>query len=100
MTLLYTLLVILFVQQVLDVWTTKTALDTGRAREANGPLSRLMNTVGVMPALLGTKVLFGGLVAFTVEDTVAWHLVLVALVLLYAWVLTNNFRVLRKLGEL
>ena len=100
MSLLYVLLIILAIQQALDVWTTKVALGTGRAREANGPLKRLMDKVGIMPALLGTKVLFGALIAFTVQDTVIWYVVLGLLNTLYTWVLVNNFRVLRKLGAL
>jgi hypothetical protein len=100
MTLLYVLLAIVIIQQALDVWTTKVALGTGRAREANGPLRRLMDKIGIMPTLLGTKALFGALVALTVQDTVVWYVVLGLIIALYTWVLFNNFRVLKKIGAL
>ena len=100
MTLLYVLLAIVIIQQALDVWTTKVALGTGRAREANGPLRRLMDKIGIMPTLLGTKTLFGALVALTVQDTVVWYVVLGLIIALYTWVLFNNFRVLKKIGAL
>ena len=100
MSLIYVLLTVVAIQQVLDVWTTKVALDTGRAQEANGPLKRLMDKVGIMPALLCTKLIFGAMVLFTVQDTVVWYVVLGLIIALYTYVLVNNFRVLRKIGAL
>jgi hypothetical protein len=99
-TYIYIMMIVIAVQQALDVWTTKTALATGRAREANGPLRELMDHVGVMPALLCTKVLFGATIAFTAQATLVWYIVLSALIALYTWVLFNNFRVLKKIGAL
>ena len=100
MTLLNLLIITLVVQQVLDVWTTKKALDTGKAKEANGPLRRLMDSVGVMPALLLTKCIFVPMVLMLADATIAWYIVLGSLVALYTWVLANNFRVLKKIGAL
>ena len=100
MTLLNILIITLVAQQVLDVWTTKKALDTGKAKEANGPLRRLMDSVGVMPALLLTKCIFVPMVLLLADATIAWYIVLGSLVALYTWVLTNNFRVLKKIGAL
>jgi len=99
-TYIYLMIAVIAVQQALDVWTTITALATGRAKEANGPLRKLMDTVGVLPALLCTKVVFGALVVFTAQATLAWYMVLGLLIALYTWVLFNNFRVLRKIGAL
>lgn len=100
MTYLNLLLVVVAVQQALDVWTTKVALATGRAKEANGPLNRLMEKIGIIPALLCTKLAFGTLVVLTAEPTVVWYVVLGAIIALYTWVLFNNIRVLKKIGAL
>lgn len=100
MTYLNLMLVVVAIQQVLDVWTTRAALATGRATEANGPLKRLMDKVGVMPALITIKVAFGAVIALTLQDTVGWHISLCAIIALYTWVLFNNFRVLKKIGAL
>ncbi len=100
MTILNVLITTLVIQQALDVWTTKKALDTGKAQEANGPLRKLMDSVGVMPAMLVTKCTFIPMVLFLADATIAWYIVLGALVALYTWVLTNNFRVLKKIGAL
>jgi len=100
MTILHILLTIVAIQQVLDVWTTKVALASGRAKEANGPLRRFMERVGIMPALLFTKLMFGALIFFTVQDTTGWYISLGAIVALYTYVLFNNLRVLRKIGAL
>ena len=100
MTYIYVLIAVIAVQQALDVWTTITALNTGRAREANGPLRRLMDRIGVLPTLLSTKLVFGALVVFTVQATLVWYVVLGCIIALYTWVLFNNFRVLRKIGAL
>lgn len=100
MTLITVLLIVVAIQQVLDVWTTKVALGTGRAKEANGPLRRLMDKVGIMPALLFTKAVFGALIFFTVQDTVMWYVSLGLIIALYTYILTNNFRVLRKIGAI
>ena len=100
MTLITVLLIVVAIQQVLDVWTTKVALGTGRAEEANGPLRRLMDKVGIMQALVGTKLVFGVMLFFTAQDTVVWYVVLGLIIALYTYVLINNFRVLRKIGAL
>ncbi|MEO4030682.1 DUF5658 family protein [Chromobacterium vaccinii] len=49
------LMFIVAIQQLLDIASTWYALRTGIGHEANGWLARVMNNVGVLPALLLTK---------------------------------------------
>ncbi|VEB43010.1 Uncharacterised protein [Chromobacterium violaceum] len=49
------LIAIVICQQLLDIASTWYSLRTGIGREANGWLARVMSRVGVLPALLLTK---------------------------------------------
>lgn len=100
MTYLNLMLAVVAIQQVLDVWTTRVALATGRATEANTPLKHLMDKVGIMPALISIKLAFGAMIVLTIQDTTGWYISLGAIIILYTYVLYNNFTVLRRLGVL
>ena len=100
MTYIYILVAIVIIQQVLDMWTTIKALETGRAREANGPLRKLMDKVGVTPALLLVKVPFCLMLLLVPAATWYWYGVLGLLAAGYTWLLYNNFTVLKRLGVL
>lgn len=88
---------ILAVQQLLDIYTTKAALDTGRAREMNAVVLSAMRAIGVLPALVLIKAGFMGLVWYCQTDHWLYLVVLGWAVVFYSVVLRNNFRVLRKL---
>jgi hypothetical protein len=100
MTYLNTLIAVAVIQQLLDMWTTIKALETGRAREANKPLANLMDKVGVIPALSAMKAPMIAILVLLPEATWPWYVVLGLIVSGYTWLLYNNFTVLRRLGVL
>lgn len=100
MLYIYILVTILIVQQLLDVFTTVTALKTGKAVEANKILKKAMDKIGVTPALVAFKIPFVTLILLFPEPTVVWYVALLTAVLGYTWVLYNNFTVLRRIGAL
>jgi hypothetical protein len=90
----YVLFLILVALQAADAYTTWRVLRAG-GRELNPALRLLMDRIGIVPALAVVKlvaVLFVGL--FLLEHVV----ILLALVGLYAWVVQNNWRQMRKQG--
>lgn len=100
MLYIHILVTIAIIQQILDMWTTIKALETGRAREANGPLRKLMDKVGVTPALLIVKIPFCVTLLFMPSADWQWFAVLGLLIAGYTWLLYNNFTVLRRIGVL
>lgn len=97
--MIYALSVLLITTQVLDIYTTVVILKQG-GRELNKPLAWLMSRLGVLPALLVTKVPVSGaflLIAWNAKAP--WGIVgLSVLVVFYGVVLANNFRHMRKAG--
>lgn len=80
--------------QIADVATTHYAIKHRIGEEANGIMRGLMDLFGVLPALIGTKVIFLSLAWYTLRfDNAAWAIG--ALCALYAWVGWNNFRVIK-----
>ena len=98
--LLMSLIAVAVIQQVLDAWSTVKALETGRAMEANAPLRRLMDKVGVVQALAIVKIPMIAILVLLPEPTMAWYISLGVIVIGYAFLLANNYRVLRRLGVL
>lgn len=82
--------------QIVDAWSTYTALKTGRVREANGLLRALMKAVGVKEALWIVKLAYLAWLWIN-PPTDAWAQWL-ALVI-YIAVAVNNLRILRKLKK-
>jgi len=98
--LLMSLIAIAVIQQVLDAWSTVKALETGRAKEMNGPLNYLMKKVGVKPALVIVKVPMIYVLIASPAPTLAWYAGLCLIIAGYSWLLYNNFSVLRRIGAL
>lgn len=98
--LLMSLIAVTVIQQVLDAWSTVKALETGRAMEANAPLRRLMDKVGVVQALAIVKIPMIAILVLLPEPTMAWYIGLGVIVIGYTFLLVNNYRVLRRLGVL
>ena len=84
---------ILIVLQVLDAVSTVIALDGG-GHEVNPILKKIMDKIGVIPALVLVK---GAAVAFFwyYREVLPQPLVLL-LCLGYIWLVVNNIRVIRK----
>lgn len=89
MTYFYTLLAL----QVLDLLSTVIALRNPSLKEANGPLAGLMRAIGTLPALMCIKTLAMVLIWHHREDIGGW---LIALCVLYAVVIVNNIRLIKK----
>jgi len=88
---------LLLALHALDAWTTRRALKSGKAKEANGPLRRLMDKIGVKPAML--VVSLAALLPvwyFRIDDL--W--VQALLLGINAAAVINNLRVLRRIGAL
>lgn len=86
------LIIIVVIQQLLDIASTWHALRTGIGREANIWLARAMGRVGVLPALLLSKLAL---------LTACWWLrppwpAYAMLAVIYTAVLINNFRAIQQ----
>lgn len=79
--------------QVLDLLSTVIALRNPALKEANGPLAGLMKSIGTLPALMCVKTLAMVLIWHHREDMGNW---LIALCVLYAVVIVNNIRLIKK----
>lgn len=89
MTPLYLLIAL----QVADIVTTIIAL-RGKATESNPVLKKLMDAIGVVPALLlmkGVAIAFFLYVQNAVPVGILW-----VLCAFYIWVIVNNVKVIRK----
>lgn len=98
--LLMSLIAVAVIQQVLDAWSTVKALETGRAMEANAPLRRLMDKVGVKQALAIVKIPMIAILVLLPEPMWPWYVALGAIIIGYTLLLVNNYRTLKKLGVL
>jgi len=88
------ILYLLIPLQVLDLLTTVVALRNPKLTEGNGLLKPLMDRFGVLPALLGAKGAFIGLL-FWVAPLVP-VVVLYLLCGFYSWVVWNNLKLIRN----
>ena len=88
------ILYLLIALQVLDLLTTVVALRNPKLTEGNGLLKPLMDRFGVLPALLGAKGAFIGLL-FWVAPLVP-VVVLYLLCGFYSWVVWNNLKLIRN----
>jgi hypothetical protein len=89
MTTFYALVLL----QILDLVSTVIALRNPKLKEANGPLAGLMKSIGTLPALMCVKTLAMVLIWHHRADMGAW---LIALCVLYAVVIVNNIRLIKK----
>jgi hypothetical protein len=88
------LFVALCVLQMCDVYSTKRLLDASVAHEANPVMRFLIDKLGTVAGLVLPKLVVLALAfAFLLESPV----ILAPLCIVYVAVVTNNFRLMRKL---
>lgn len=87
MTLFYILLIV----QLADLASTIVALRNPKLSEANGPLSKLMQTIGVLPALVAVKCAAMLIIWHFRADMGSWITLLCGV---YAVVIINNIRLI------
>lgn len=90
------LLATLILLQIGDFITTKKGMEIG-LREVNPLLRRLMDKVGVVPALLLAKSLavIGGVVLWYLQQ----EIVIGALIVFYLYVVINNYYEIKNAGS-
>ena len=91
MELNYILFAVFIALQIGDAWTTINVIKSGKGHEANGLMAWLFSKIGMVQALMITKVGICGL---------AWILKDIALAIgvidvLYAYVVYQNYRILK-----
>lgn len=96
-TTIYLLFGLLCILQVLDVYSTVMVIKNG-GYEANPILKFLMNQFGVVPALVTVKVIFIFAVYLFLDYEYIKEL-LIAINFVYALVVINNFKVLKRLTK-
>jgi len=84
---------VLVLLQILDLVSTVIALRNPKLQEANGPLAGLMRAIGTLPALLILKAVAMGLIYYYQADIGAG---MIALCVLYAGVVANNIRLIKR----
>lgn len=87
---------IMVVLQIIDSWTTYTALKLGGAKEGNGLLRRLMKAIGIKEALWVAKIGYLTYLWFYPE-TIAFYQWLTLLI--YVGLAINNLRIVDKIKE-
>ena len=87
MTSFYVLLAL----QILDLLSTVIALKNPKLSEANGPLSRIMQAIGVLPALVAVKCAAMLIIWHFRADMGSWITLLCGV---YAVVIINNIRLI------
>jgi hypothetical protein len=92
----YILLGIFAALQIADLYSTVTALNTGKAYEANPVMAWFFKRIGTLPALLIIKAIVIGLIFYFVDS---W-MMLAVLNILYAYVVYLNVKTIQKLGKL
>lgn len=92
LTALPALYLVLVALQVADVATTLRVFALG-GYEKNKPLKKLMDAIGVLPALL-LKIVFVAVISYPIKDSTQTLALLVAF---YVFVIFNNARVALKL---
>ena len=94
------LLITLTLLQAADFYTTYTALKSGTGQEANPFAKKLMDAIGVVPALVLLKVglaaLAWGMYINGLLDTRAAETAVAGLVVLYLVIVTHNFYMIWK----
>ena len=93
MTLPEALFYLLVVLQIADGYTTIQGLRTGKAREANPILAKLIGEVGRDRAVVGVKLACIAGLWYGRADTPLWAMG--ALAALYTYTIINNVRVMR-----
>ncbi|MGR2664260.1 DUF5658 family protein [Chromobacterium haemolyticum] len=86
------MMIIVTIQQLLDIASTWYALRTGIGREANSWLARVMGRVGVLPALMLTKLALLAACWWLRPPLPAYAI----LAVIYSAVLINNFRAIHQ----
>jgi len=89
------LFIVLANLQGLDIWTTKTILDSG-GKELNPVMKFFMDKLGVLKALFLIKGLFLGLVAYGIIMNAVSPILLGVLCVVYAVVVAHNWKHLPK----
>jgi hypothetical protein len=85
-------LILIILLQVADIYTTLRVLSQG-GREMNGLVKRLMDRIGVCPALFASKaVVIAGLVFLYLGVDLIFYPVVGGLTCLYSWVVWHNYR--------
>lgn len=79
--------------QIADLLSTVIALRNPLLKEANGPLSRIMQAVGVLPALVAVKCAAMLIIWHFRADMGAWITLLCGV---YAVVVANNIRLIKR----
>lgn len=97
MTIHTALLIALIALQIADGYTTIQALRTGKAREANGLVAKLMDKIGRDVAVVGLKVLVVVALVYYRLSIPLW--MLAGLTAVYVVVVARNIGVLRKLRK-
>lgn len=87
-------LYLLTLLQVLDLVSTVVALQNPKLKEGNGLLKQLMDRFGVLPALIGVKLVFLNLILLAAP--LVYVEVLYLLCVFYAWVVFNNIKLIRS----
>jgi hypothetical protein len=82
--------------QIADLYSTVTALNTGKAYEANPIMAWFFKRFGVLPSLIVLKATVIGLIFYFVDS---W-MMLAVLDILYAYVVYLNVKTIQKLGKL
>ena len=88
------LFIALVLLNIIDAVTTLAILHSG-GREMNPYVDRIMRAIGVIPALLLTKVVPLAGLAYFISDVPVW--LLGVLVVFYVGVVIHNVRVLRAM---
>lgn len=88
-----TLALILFVLQLADLISTAMLLRESGFKESNPIMAKVMDKLGVLPALFVTKGLACAAIVWLYPAPVY---VLAPLVIIYGWVVANNLRYLLK----
>ena len=91
----YILLAIFVALQAGDFYTTYTILKTGKGREANPILAWVFGRIGYV---IGLTIFKGLAIALGVYAAQFWNgfYILVPCIVLYTWVVYNNYKVLTK----
>jgi hypothetical protein len=98
------LLVVFVVLQGLDVYLTRMVLlKTIGVREGNPIVAWFMEEFGTTSGLVLPKIVLVSLSSFltvAVGDILLWKVILACLVVVYVFVVRNNYRIARKRGIL
>lgn len=97
MTTLDYLFWVVIALQVADAATTIHALRTGKTREANPIVAKLISEIGRDRAVVGFKLVSIGALFYFRDQATLWPLA--GLAALYAVVLANNLRVIREVDR-